>query len=191
MSRTRDDLRVLQALPLELKIRMTERRIFEWVNEFGEDGVRISWSGGKDSTVLRHIVRKHYPGIVSVFVNTGLEYPEIQRFVKDAKDRGEPVEIIRPKMRFDEVIKKYGYPIISKEAADCLGEGRAALEKNDSAYTYRLKRLYGDVDTPGGFMDLSKWRPLLKVDFRVSSKCCNVMKKAPIKNMEKNLGRSR
>ena len=189
MSRTRDDLRILQALPLSIKIRMTERRIFEWVEKFGEDGVRISWSGGKDSTVLRHIVRKHYPGIVSVFVNTGLEYPEIQRFVKAAKDRGEPVEIIRPKMRFDEVIKKYGYPIIGKEVASCVGEGRAALEKNKYAKTYRLKRLYGDVDKPGSYLDLSKWYPLLGVDFKVSDKCCNVMKKAPVKKYDKQTGK--
>ena len=186
MSRTRDDLRVLQALPLSLKIRMTERRIFEWVEKFGEDGVYLSWSGGKDSTVLRHIIRQHYPSIESVFVNTGLEYPEIQRFVKSAKDRGEPVTILRPEMRFDEVIKKYGYPIISKEVSECVGQGRIALARNDGTYTYRLKRLYGMYE--GGnsmYSDLSKYKPLLDVDFKISSQCCRVMKKTPAKQYAK------
>ena len=78
--RTRDDLRRLQALPLEIKIKMTQRRIRDWVKKYGEDGVYVSFSGGKDSTVLLHIVREMYPDIEAVFVNTGLEYPEIQRF---------------------------------------------------------------------------------------------------------------
>ena len=74
--RTRDDLRRLQALPLELKIKMTQRRIRDWVKEYGEDGVYVSFSGGKDSTVLLHIVREMYPDTEAVFVNTGLEYPK-------------------------------------------------------------------------------------------------------------------
>ena len=188
--RTLEDLRMMQALPLDLKIRMTERRIWEWVKEYGEDGVYLAWSGGKDSTVLRHIVRQEYPEIVSVYVNTGLEYPEIQAFVREAKNRGEPVEILRPDMRFDEVIKKYGYPVISKEISECVGEGRLALERNDGKYTYRLKRLYGMYEGGGRmYSDLSKYRPLLDVDFRISSHCCRVMKKKPVKQYAKKEGR--
>lgn len=183
--RTRDDLRQLQALPLELKIPMTKRRIREWVSEYGIDGVYVSFSGGKDSTVLLHIVREMYPEVEAVFVNTGLEYPEIQAFVKSFDN----VTILRPKMRFDEVIKKYGYPLISKEVSECVGQGRIALNRNDGAYTYRLKRLAGDVKSPGGFLDMSKWRPMLGVDFNVSANCCAVMKKAPIKHYAKQTGR--
>lgn len=104
------ELRQMQSLPLAAKVRMTENRIRDWVREFGEDGVYVSFSGGKDSTVLLHIVRNMYPDVEAVFVNTGLEYPEIQKFVKTFDN----VTILRPKMRFDEVIKKYGYPLISK-----------------------------------------------------------------------------
>lgn len=189
--RTRDELRILQALPLDLKIRMTKRRVWEWVKEYGEDGVYLSWSGGKDSTVLRHIIMPDFPNIVSVFVNTGLEYPEIQAFVRAAKNRGEPVEILRPEMRFDEVIKKYGYPIISKEISECVGAGRIALERGDGKYPYRLKRLYGMYEEKKSRMysDLSKYRPLLEVDFRISSQCCRVMKKKPIKQYAKKENR--
>ena len=111
--RTIDELRILQALPLELKVAKTKLRIREWVNEFGVDGVYVAFSGGKDSTVLLHIVRQLYPDVEAVFVNTGLEYPEIQRFVKTFDN----VTILRPKMRFDEVIKTYGYPLLGKEIA--------------------------------------------------------------------------
>lgn len=78
---------------------------------------------------------------------------------------------------------------ISKEASECVGQGRIAIERNDGKYTYRLKRLNGDVKQPGGFLDMSKWKPLLDVDFRLSANCCSVMKKSPIKAHAKRTGK--
>jgi 3'-phosphoadenosine 5'-phosphosulfate sulfotransferase (PAPS reductase)/FAD synthetase len=79
---TKGDLQQMQAVPLAGKILMTKRR--EWYDHF--DGqVYISFSGGKDSTVLKHIVDSMYSDVPAVFVNTGLEYPEIQRFVREVK----------------------------------------------------------------------------------------------------------
>ena len=114
--RTALDLAEKQALPLDLKIMLTQQRIREWVREYGVDGCCISFSGGKDSTVLLHLVRELYPDVRAVFSNTGLEYPEIQRFVMSFDN----VDIVRPKMRFDEVISTYGYPLISKEVAEAI-----------------------------------------------------------------------
>ena len=72
------DLRQLQALPLRLKIPLTQQRIRDWYDHW--DGqVYVSFSGGKDSTVLKHIVDSMYSDVPAVFVNTGLEYPEIGR----------------------------------------------------------------------------------------------------------------
>ena len=76
----------------------------------------VSFSGGKDSTVLLHIARSIYPDIPAVFSNTGLEYPEIQRFVKSFDN----VDIVTPSMRFDDVIATYGYPLIGKEVAEAI-----------------------------------------------------------------------
>lgn len=113
------DLAQMQSLPLDIKIQMTKRRIREWYEHYDGD-VYVSFSGGKDSTVLKHIIDSMYNDVPALFVNTGLEYSEIQRFVKEVKDGKYPcfntdVVIVRPEMRFDEVIKKYGYPVISKE----------------------------------------------------------------------------
>lgn len=111
---TFEELQQWQALPLGIKIRMTEERIRDWVREYGEDGVYVSFSGGKDSTVLLDIARRMYPGIKAVFVDTGLEYPEIREFVRGFEN----VEWLKPKMNFKQVIEKYGYPFISKEVSN-------------------------------------------------------------------------
>ena len=122
---TISDLYQMQSLPLSAKIRMTEYRIREWVDYYGADGVYISFSGGKDSTVLLDIARKMYPKIGAVYVDTGLEYPEVKEFVKQYEN----VEIIRPKMNFRQIIIKYGYPMIGKEVAGCVYGARRYVEK--------------------------------------------------------------
>ena len=69
-------LKDLQAMPLDMKVAHTKARIREWVREYGIDGVYVSL-GGKDSRVVLHIVRQMYPTVPAVFVDTGLEYPEL------------------------------------------------------------------------------------------------------------------
>ena len=41
---TISDLYQMQALPLSAKIRMTERRIEGWIDEFGTDGVYVPFT---------------------------------------------------------------------------------------------------------------------------------------------------
>ena len=121
-------LRQLQALPLDAKILMTQQRIREWYDHWFGDVV-ISFSGGKDSTVLAYLVHNMYPDVPMVFANTGLEYPEIQAF---ARKMG--AEFVRPKMSFSEVISTYGYPIISKEVAEAIHFARRIVPENTDLY---------------------------------------------------------
>jgi len=180
------DLKQMQSLPLEAKILMTKRRIESWY-EHWDGQVYVSFSGGKDSTVLKHIVDSMYDDVPAVFVNTGLEYPEIQKFAKQQKN----VVIVRPKMRFDEVIKTYGYPVISKEVSQSLHEVRISL-KNGKTGTRRHKRLLGELKDAHGnpsMFNQAKYAYLLDADFNSSHMCCHVMKKAPAKAYEKETGR--
>ena len=101
---TKEELRQLQALPLDLKIARTKQRIREWVRHYGVYGVYISFSGGKDSTVLLHIAREMYPEIEAVFINTGLEYPEIQKFAMSFPN----VKVVYPKKTFKQVLTEKG-----------------------------------------------------------------------------------
>lgn len=106
-------------MPLEAKVHLTRARITEFYtgyNTIGYGNAYISFSGGKDSTVLLDIARKMYPEIPAVFSNTGLEYPEIRRFAKAHNN----VEVVQPKMPFNEVISRYGYPLIGKEVAEAI-----------------------------------------------------------------------
>lgn len=218
------DLKQMQSLPLEAKIRMTKERIEAWYEswwryeiydkatgktrfvtfdnrdysatppmketEFIESAipgaVYVSFSGGKDSTVLKHIVDSMYSDVPAVFVNTGLEYPEIQHFVREVKAGkygcfNPDVEIIRPEMRFDEVIKKYGYPVVSKRVA---GYVETAKRNPDSK---RAKWIRGEEWTK--FVTGGKWAFLIDAPFMVSAKCCAVMKHKPINQYGKLTGR--
>ena len=172
---TREDLQILQAQDLELKIMLTKQRIREWVTAFSSSGVYVSFSGGKDSTVLLHLVREVYPDVEAVFVNTGLEYPEIQRFVKTFDN----VRILYPKKTFKQVICEYGYPVISKEVSSCVYEVR---KYGDSA-KIKKEKLFGTFKDKNGNKSIycvEKYKPLLYMDFWTSNRCCNVMKKAPL-----------
>lgn len=143
--------------------------------------VYVSFSGGKDSTVLLHIARQMYPDINAVFVNTGLEYPEIQKFVKTFDN----VTILRPKMRFDEVIKTYGYPLISKEVSGKIYFARKG--RKEALMAFEGKTVDG---TESKYRQrYKKWHPLCNSNVPISHKCCEAMKKEPAKAYEKETGR--
>ena len=183
------DLKQMQAVPLEQKITMTKRRIREWYDYWG-GMVYVSFSGGKDSTVLKHIVDSMHLDVPAVFVNTGLEYPEIQQFVRSIKDGkydcfNSDVEIIRPEMRFDEVIKKYGFPAISKDISSCVYWAR----RGSPTRLARIKGTHTKKDGTPSMFNCSKWEFMLDAPFEVGNECCKIMKKKPSTKYEKETGR--
>lgn len=127
---TMNDLYQMQSLPLSAKIRMTARRINEWVNEFGEDGVYLSFSGGKDSTVLGHIIREvcGYKNIPFVFVDVPTQYSELKEFTQTFDN----LVILKPKISFAQVCEQYGFPMISKVVSNCVSGARKYVKYLDS-----------------------------------------------------------
>lgn len=191
MKHTAADLKQMQSLPLETKIQMTQRRIREWY-DYWDGQVYVSFSGGKDSTVLKHIV-DNTPGVYdvpAVFVNTGLEYPEIQHFVREIKD-GEyqcfnsDVEILHPEMRFNEVVKEYGYPVASKAIAKKVVDARKGLPHAMKYFDNIAMDHYGNFSK----FNCPKWKFLIDAPFPVSHKCCDIMKKKPFRAYEKQSSR--
>ena len=184
------DLAQMQSLPLEVKIRMTQTRIRQWYDHFNGE-VYMSFSGGKDSTVLLDIVRGLYPDVPAVFCDTGLEYPEIREFVKtvDGVTWIYPIRYDRHtkkyvRTNFKEVIQTYGYPVASKEVAKRIYE----LRHHNLTPEYRAK-LMGETDVCPLKAVPKCWRFLVDATFEVSSKCCDAMKKRPFHHYEKETGR--
>lgn len=176
------DLMQMQSLPLKIKITMTERRIYDWYNYWRGD-VCLSYSGGKDSTVLKHIIDNMGLNIPSVFDNTGLEYPEIQKFAMSQPN----VTTVRPEMMFTDVLKEYGYPVVSKEISE-----KIKIYKRGVPWV----RKYFEDPTAGRndgkkskYYIAEKWHKLIDAPFDVSGDCCRVMKKRPLQKYQKETGR--
>lgn len=176
----RNFLKQRQSLPLKLKIELSKNRIKQFYEHF--DGkVYVSFSGGKDSTVLLHLVRSLFPEVPAVFVDTGLEYPEVRSFVKSFDN----VITLRPEMPFNKVITEYGYPVISKEVAQFIEDNR----RNPNGYTAKKFDPNSDyVKKYGSRFCLAKWNYLKDSDIKISSQCCRIMKKTPAKKFEKESG---
>lgn len=167
------DLIQMQSLSLDYKIIMTTHRISHWY-EHWDGQVYVSFSGGKDSTVLLHLVRSLYPDVEAVFVDTGLEYPELREHVKTFEN----VTWLKPKMNFRQVVLTYGYPVISKEVSQQIYEVRHTKSEK-----LRNKRLNGDEKGKCGMLP-HKYRYLLNSPFEISSACCRIMKKSPLYSYE-------
>ena len=171
-------LRQMQSLPLEAKILKTKQRIKEWIEHFGGDGVYISFSGGKDSTVLLDLVREIDSTIPAAFSDTGLEFPEIREFVKTVNN----VTWVKPDLNFKEVLEKCGYPAVSKEQATWISRIRNGVSEN---YYNKIMNGKQKDGTPTKFKLAEQWKFLLDAPFKIGAGCCNEMKKKPLGKYER------
>lgn len=174
-------------LPYPVKLKLTTTRIREWYNNWGGD-VYLSYSGGLDSTVLLHMIRKTVGDKVpAVFSNTGLEFPEIVKFARQAQ--GEYAEIYPrdkdgKRITFKQVVETYGFPIVSKETARKVQK----LRYGNLSERYRNYLLNGDERGRFGML-AKKWQFLINAPFDISEKCCDVMKKRPFTRYVRETGR--
>lgn len=200
---TNEDLKIMQAWDLQKKIQVSQTRILEWYKAWNGQ-VYVSFSGGKDSTVLADLAARvckvNGYKLVLWFSDTGLEYPEIREHVKTfggwLKNKYEiEVETVIdfPKDRktgkritFKDVILTKGYPIVSKEVSQIIEEARR--HETTGKYAYRIKRLNGELLDKNGnksIYNCERWKFLLDAPYLISNKCCNEMKKKPAKRFEK------
>jgi 3'-phosphoadenosine 5'-phosphosulfate sulfotransferase (PAPS reductase)/FAD synthetase len=128
-----------------------------------------------------------YPNTPAVFVDTGLEYPELREFVKSVDN----VVWLKPEMNFRKVIEHHGYPIISKEVSKRIVEYYNARQKGTLKQSLAYQEFNGIRKAPNGdsFFNKKQWRFLLDAPFKMSHKCCDIMKKKPAKKYEKESGK--
>ena len=178
-----DALKQRHPYPLELKVAMSKLRIREWYKRHHSE-VYIALSGGKDSTVLTDIVREEYPDVPALFVDTGLEFPEIREFVKTFKD----VIWVKPKRSFKWVIDNVGYPVVSKNVAMALNRCR-----NTSDPVQKQLRMWGGINPTSGKKQTTgvipkKYHYLIDAPFKISEACCDYLKKRPYKKFDRDSG---
>ncbi len=170
-------LKQLQSLSLRAKVERTKRKVKEFYDYYDGD-IYVSISG-RDSAVLLDIVRSSYRNVTAVYCDTGLEYPEVRDFIKGVEN----VVWLKPKMSFVEVIEKYGFPVASKETSQKVHEARTT--KSAKLLDIRMNGR-GNKYKSGKIPE--KWKRLIGCPFKVSHKCCDIMKKNPAKKFERESG---
>lgn len=179
-------LKQRQSLPLEAKI-IHSLNVIKQAYEYFEGAMYVSFSGGKDSTVLTHLVREvsGYKDVPLLFCDTGLEYPEIRLFVKTFEN----VITRRPETSFQDVLKNEGYPIISKKVSRMLHDLQNPSDTNENSRRLYLTGEKCDGNITKYFKLPNKYVNLINAPFKISNKCCDIMKKIPFHKYEKETGR--
>lgn len=181
---TKEDLKEMQQWSLSQKVNHSLEIIDSFIHRVGGvNRVYVSFSGGKDSTVLLDLCQKLYPDILAVFCITGNEYPEICRFVREKREAGSNIEIIRPKQTPRQIWEKFGFPLISKESAQRIN----AIRNNPNGAI--AKRALGESEIKTKFGLAKKWLWLVDEDFNCHNECCRVLKKRPFHIYARKTGR--
>lgn len=153
-----------------------------------ENNAYISFSGGKDSTILHYLVDQALPNnrIPRVFINTGIEYNDIVSFVKSMAEKDDRFIIITPKIPIKQMLKKYGYPFKSKE------HSLYVSVYQNSGVTRTITRYLQPEENRKKFMCPKVLRYQFTEDFniKISNKCCFKLKKEPFAKWQKENNKS-
>lgn len=175
-------LRTRMNYPLDLKVELAKRRIQSFVERYGENGVYIGFSGGKDSLVVLDIARKMYPGLKAAYNDTWLEYPQVREFVYGFDN----VDIVKPTMSMKDIVKQYGWCFPSKDVAEAIWYARRGSQ-------WAINKLHGldKKGKPSAFrQQYKKWLPLYEArEIKISPFCCIEQKEKPIALYESRTGR--
>ncbi len=174
------ELKGMQAWPLDKKVRESKSIIAAWHEAFA-GMVYVSFSAGKDSTLLLHLARQVCPDIPAVYVDTGCEYPENVAFAKTVPG----VTWLQCNMPFAEVVRQYGYPVISKDVSK-----RIYYARKGSSWAILQLNGFNSDGTPSRFNQrYKKWRFLLEAPFPIAEKCCGELKMKPLNRYQRESGR--
>ncbi len=152
------------------------------IHKYGEDKFYISYSGGKDSTVLHYLIDEALPGnrIPRVYADTGIEYNDVKAFVKELQAHDDRIEIIKPSVNIKQTLERDGYPFKSKEHSLVL-----SVYQN-SGFT-KTVNCYLDIDRQKyNCPKILRYQFSEEFNLKVSNKCCHRMKKDPFKKWEKD-----
>jgi 3'-phosphoadenosine 5'-phosphosulfate sulfotransferase (PAPS reductase)/FAD synthetase len=174
---TYEELKYRQSWTLEQKIDHSVGVVSAF-EEKVQGKIFTSFSGGKDSTVMLDIIRRYVDkNVPAVFCNTGNEYPEVVKFVRETDN----VTVIHPEIHIRQIIEKYGFPLISKEQSQYIRQA-----KHTRSEKLRNIRLNGNINGIGKIAE--RWKFLIDAPFDVSEQCCHFLKRKPFEKFRKETG---
>lgn len=136
----------------------------------------ISFSGGKDSTVLSRIIDEALPrnNIPRVFFNTGIEYKALVDFVKQCASKDKRFVIYNSGVNIKQMLEDKGYPFKSKEFSQKL-----RIYQNSGKLKTVTDYLGETGNKAKSFQCPDKLKSCFTPDFtlKVSDKCCVELKK--------------
>lgn len=155
------------------------------IEKYGEENFYISFSGGKDSTVLHHLIDEAIPGnkIPRVFMNTGIEYEFIRKYVIDLKQKDDRFVIFNSNVNITKMLHDKGYPFKSKEHSCKLSMFQKKGTETKSVSKYINEKSFGCPE-------VLKYQFTDGFNLKVSDRCCYELKKHPIQRYEKETGRN-
>ena len=155
------------------------------IKQGGEERFYLSFSGGKDSTVLHYLLDMALPNnkIPRVFINTGIEYNMIVDFVKELAKNDDRIEILNVGKNIKKTLDEVGYPFKSKEHSLKLSE----FKKGSRAQSV-LDYMQGKTK----FACPKKLLYQFNDDFtlKISDRCCYELKKKPFYSYQKETGKT-
>lgn len=161
--------------------------IRDTINKYGEENFYISFSGGKDSTVVHHLVDMALPDnqIPRVYSNTGIEYNKVVEFVREREREDKRFVVIYPAKNIKKMLEEVGYPFKSKEHSCKLGLWQRG-SRSMSVMRYINKETRS---TKFSCPDILDYQFKEGVPFKVSEFCCHELKKKPFKKYQKESGK--
>lgn len=162
------------------------------IQTYGEENFYISFSGGKDSTVVHHLVDMALPDnkIPRVFINTGIEYNEIVKFVRKMAENDERFVLLKPSKPIRETLEKYGYPFKSKLHAKRVHEYHARFNMSATIQNYINGRRKDGSKSRFKCPNILKYQFTDKSPFNISHLCCEKLKKQPVKKWIEATGKN-
>jgi 3'-phosphoadenosine 5'-phosphosulfate sulfotransferase (PAPS reductase)/FAD synthetase len=152
-----------------------------------EHNAYLSFSGGKDSTILHHLLDMALPNnnIPRVYIDTGIEYNAIRKFVMKLAEKDKRFVIIKPSKPIKQTLEKYGYPFKSKAHSHNVGiYQHGGLSRAVMVYLGREKTKTGKEAVLNRCPKSLEYQ--FTPDFKVkcSDQCCLRLKKMPIHKWE-------
>ena len=162
------------------------------IEKYGVENFYLSFSGRKDSTVVHYLLDMAIPGntIPRVFINTGIEYNEIVKFVEEMAQNDERFVLIKPSKPIKQTLETYGYPFKSKEHSKKVHEYHSS--KYTTAYLDRYLTGKNKDGTPTMFKcpDVLRYQFTDELKINISHLCCDKLKKKPVKEWAKKNNKS-